>query len=400
MLSKRMSSIHLSQSMQIMAKAKQRIAAGEDIISLALGEPDFPTPEHIVIAAKNAIREGKTKYTPADGIPHLKEAIRKKFLNENHLTYQLNEITVGSGGKQLIFNALMATLNPGDEVIIPAPYWLSYPDMVRLAEGTPKIVPCSADSGFKLTPDKLQDAISANTKWLIINSPGNPTGAIYSKEELSALAGVLVKYPNILVLADDIYEHIRFTAPSVKHATMAQVSPQLQARTLTINGVSKAYCMTGWRVGFAAGPIELIKTINTLQSQSTSCACSISQMAAIAALQGDKTFIAQNNKQYLDRRDSVLAILDDACGLEAHSPDGSFYAFFACGDLIGCKTKSGYSIESDADMAEFFLAQAGVAVVPGSAYGSPDHFRLSFATSLDLLESACQRIKSVCLSMS
>ena len=381
-----------SPTIAVSQKARELKAAGKDVIGLGAGEPDFDTPENIKQAAIDAINRGDTKYTAVDGTPDLKKAIVNKFKRENNLEYSINEITVGTGGKQVIYNALMATLNKGDEVIIPAPYWVSYPDMVLLAGGNPKIVKCNENDGFKLTPKNLKKAITKKTKWLILNSPSNPTGASYTKEEIEALSEVLIKNKNVHILSDDIYEHI--TYDNFNFFTIAQVS-KLKNRTLTMNGVSKSYAMTGWRIGYAAGPKEIIKAISKIQSQSTSNPSSISQAAAVEALNGTQDFIQERSNAFKERRDFVVNSLNNIKGISCLKPSGAFYVFPSCKKLLGKKTK----LKTDKDFVEKLLEEALVAVVQGSAFGLDGYFRISYATSMDNLKKALERIKSFCESL-
>ena len=381
-----------SPTIAVSQKARELKAAGKDVIGLGAGEPDFDTPDNIKKVAIEAINKGDTKYTAVDGTPHLKKAIVNKFKRENNLEYSTNEITVGTGGKQVIYNALMATLNKGDEVIIPAPYWVSYPDMVLLAGGNPKIVKCNENDGFKLTPKNLKKAITKKTKWLILNSPSNPTGASYTKEEIEALSEVLIKNKNVHILSDDIYEHI--TYDNFNFFTIAQVS-KLKNRTLTMNGVSKSYAMTGWRIGYAAGPKEIIKAISKIQSQSTSNPSSISQAAAVEALNGTQDFIKERANAFKERRDFVVNSLNNIKGISCLKPSGAFYVFPSCKKLLGKKTK----LKTDKDFVEKLLEEALVAVVQGSAFGLNGYFRISYATSMDNLKKALERIKSFCESL-
>jgi aspartate aminotransferase len=381
-----------SPTLAVSQKARKLKAAGKDVIGLGAGEPDFDTPENIKQAAIDAINRGDTKYTAVDGTPELKKAIVNKFKRENNLEYSPNEITVGTGGKQVIYNALVATLNKGDEVIIPAPYWVSYPDMVLLAGGNPKIVKCNENDGFKLTPKNLKKAITKKTKWLILNSPSNPTGVSYSREEIEALSEVLIKNKNVHILSDDIYEHI--TYDNFNFFTIAQVS-KLKNRTLTMNGVSKSYAMTGWRIGYAAGPKEIIKAISKIQSQSTSNPSSISQAAAVEALNGNQDFIQKRSDAFNERRDFVVNSLNNIKGLSCLKPNGAFYVFPSCKKLLGKKTK----LKTDSDFVEKLLEEANVAVVQGSAFGLDGYFRISYATSKEKLQIAMERIKSFCESL-
>jgi aspartate aminotransferase len=387
-----------SPTMVITGKARELKAAGYDVIGLGAGEPDFDTPDNIKQAAIEAIKRGETKYTAVDGIPELKAAIVKKFARENGLAYKPSEISVGSGGKQVLYNALLATLNPGDEVIMSSPYWVSYPDIVLLAGATPVFVETRLEDGFKLAPDTLAAAITPQTKWFIFNSPSNPTGAAYTREEIKALTDVLVKHDHVWVLSDDIYEHLvydgfRFTTP-------AEVEPRLKLRTLTLNGVSKAYSMTGWRIGYAGGPEHLIKAMATLQSQSTSNPCSISQWAAVEALEGPQDFLPRWVKSFEERRDLVVAMLNQAKGLHCPTPEGAFYVYPSCAGCIGRITPKGKEIGSDEDFATALLQEEGVAVVQGAAFGLSPFFRISYATGIEALEEACRRIQRFCASLS
>jgi len=393
-VAQRLQRVKPSPTIAVTMKAAELKAAGKDVIGLGAGEPDFDTPQHIKDAAKKAIDSGDTKYTAVDGTPALKKAICAKFGRENGLTYQPNQITVGTGGKQVLYNALMATLDPGDEVIVPAPYWVSYPDMVILADGKPVEVACSENQGFKLTPEALEAAITPKTKWVILNSPSNPTGAAYSAADLKALADVLLRHPHVWVMTDDMYEHLVFDG--FKFATIAQVEPKLYDRTLTVNGVSKAYCMTGWRIGYAGGPAALIKAMSAIQSQSTSNPSSISQAAAVAALSGPIDFIAEHNKSFVERRNLVVKMLNEAKGLRCPMPDGAFYVFPSCAGTIGKKTPDGKTIATDTDFVTYLLESVGVAVVQGSAFGLGPAFRISYATKTSDLEDACKRIQRFC----
>ena len=390
-IAQRLGRIKPSATLAVTTKARELKAQGRDVIGLGAGEPDFETPDHIKEAAKAAMDRGETRYTAVAGTPELRQAICGKFKRDNGLDYTPEQVTVGCGGKQTIYNALMATLDPGDEVIIPAPYWVSYPDIALLAEGTPVIVDCPAEADFKLKPEDLERAITAKSKWLILNSPSNPTGAAYTGAEMKAITDVLLRHPQVWVLTDDIYEHIVYDG--FEFVTPAQVEPALIGRTLTINGVSKAYCMTGWRVGYAAGPAELIKAMNKVQSQSTTHTSSISQAAAAAALTGPQDFIAANNAVFKERRDLVVALLNQASGLVCPTPEGAFYVYPSCHELIGKSTPGGKRIATDEDMVAYFLEEQGVAAVPGTAFGFSPHFRVSYATSTELLEEACHRIQ-------
>lgn len=383
-----------SATIAISAKARALKAAGRDVIALSAGEPDFDTPDNIKEAAIAAIRAGKTKYTDPDGMPELKAAICAKFKRENGLDYKPSQVHVAPGGKPVIYNALVATVNPGDEVIIPAPYWVSYPDMVLLAGGAPVAVETTAEAGFKLTPDALEKAITPRTKWLIINSPSNPSGGAYTRAELQALADVLLRHPHVWVLTDDMYEHLVFD--DFEFTTIAQVEPKLYDRTLTMNGVSKAYAMTGWRIGYAAGPEALIKAMAKMISQTTSNPSSISQWAALEALNGTQDFIKPNAKLFQERRDLVVSMLNQAQGIHCPTPEGAFYVYPSCAGLIGKTAPSGKVIQSDEDFAVELLETEGVAVVHGAAFGLSPFFRISYATSNDVLEDACSRIQRFC----
>jgi aspartate aminotransferase len=393
----RLQRVKPSPTIAVSMKAAELKAAGKDVIGLGAGEPDFDTPQNIKDAAKRAIDAGDTKYTAVDGTPALKKAIGAKFERENGLKYAANQITVGTGGKQVLYNALMATLNPGDEVIVPAPYWVSYPDMVILAEGTPVEVACSENQNFKLTPEALEAAITPKTKWVILNSPSNPTGAAYSAADLKALADVLLRHPHVWIMTDDMYEHLLYD--DFKFATIAQVEPKLYDRTLTVNGVSKAYCMTGWRIGYAGGPAPLIRAMQAIQSQSTSNPSSVSQAAAVEALNGPNGFIAEHNKAFVERRNMVVAMLNEAKGLRCPMPDGAFYVFPSCAGTIGKKTPEGKTIQTDTDFVTYLLESVGVAVVQGSAFGLAPYFRISYATSSELLREACTRIQKACAAL-
>ena len=378
-----------SPTMAVTSKAREMRAAGKDIIGLGAGEPDFDTPDNIKEAAIEAIKKGDTKYTAVDGTPALKKAVQNKFSRENGLSYDLDQITVGTGGKQVLYNAFMATVNKGDEVIIPAPYWVSYPDIILLAGGKPKIVKCEEKDNFKLTPKKLEKAISKKTKWVILNSPSNPTGSAYTKKEIEDLSKILIKYKKIYILSDDIYEHIIYD--NFKFFTIAQIKT-LKDRTLTMNGVSKSYSMTGWRIGYAAGPKEIIKAIAKIQSQSTSNPTSISQAAAVEALNGKQDFIQERAKSFRERRDFVVDSLNDIKGISCLKPEGAFYVFPSCKKLLGKKTK----LKTDKDFVEKLLENSEVAVVQGSAFGLDGYFRISYATSMKNLQKAMNRIKSFC----
>jgi len=393
-ISDALSRIKPSPTIGISNVAREMKAAGKDVIALSAGEPDFDTPQHIKDAAIAAIQRGETKYTAVDGIPELKAAICRKFERENGLKYKPSQVTVGTGGKQVLFNALVATINPGDEVIIPAPYWVSYPDIVSFAGGTPVPLPTTAAHGFKVQPADLEKAITKKTKWLIFNSPSNPSGAAYSREELKKVTDILVKHPHVWVLTDDMYEHLVYD--DFKFATPAQVEPSLYDRTLTMNGVSKAYCMTGWRIGYAAGPEQLIKAMGTLQSQSTTNPSAISQWAAVAALDGPQDFIAKHNVSFKSRRDLIVSMLNQANGIKCPTPEGAFYVYPSCAGTLGKTAPSGKKIENDEDFAKELLAAEGVAVVHGAAFGSSPAFRISYATSEKELEDAGRRIQRFC----
>ncbi len=396
-LAGRLGRIQPSPTIAATQKAAELKALGRDVIGLGAGEPDFDTPEHIREAAKAAIDRGETRYTAVAGTLALREAICAKHMRDNNLHYTPEQITVGCGGKQVIYNALMATLDPGDEVIIPAPYWVSYPDIVLLCGGDPMILPCSPDTGFKMQPDDLDRMISSNTKWVILNSPSNPTGSAYTGEELKAIAEVLVRHPHVWVMTDDIYEEIVYDG--FAFTTIAEVDPRLYDRTLTLNGCSKSYCMTGWRVGWGAGPVNLIKAMNTVQSQSTTHTSSISQAAAVAALQGPQDFIPKNNEIFKQRRDLVVGMLNEAPGLECATPEGAFYVYPSCAGVIGRKTPGGTTIASDDDFITYLLEAEGIAAVQGSAFGLSPYFRVSYATATNVLEEACRRIQRACAAL-
>lgn len=375
-------------------RARELRAAGRDIIGLTSGEPDFDTPEHIKEAASRALSRGQTKYTDVGGSPELKHAVTEKFRRENGLAFDRREIIVGAGGKQVIFNALMCTIEAGDEVVVPAPYWVSYPDIVRLAGGTPVFVACDAAGGFKLRPDDLERALTPRTRWLVLNAPNNPSGALYSRAELRALADVLLRHPQVWVMTDDVYEHIVYDRR--EFVTMAQVAPDLRDRTLTINGVSKAYAMTGWRIGYGGGPAELIEPMTKLQSQSTSNPCSIAQAAAVEALTGPQSFIEERTAAFQARRDRLVARLNAIPGIRCHVPEGAFYAFASCEHLLGTRTSDGREVADGDAFASYLLDAEGLAVLQGSAYGVPSHFRLSFATSMAKLDTGCDRLARAC----
>lgn len=392
-----LSRVKPSATIAVSQKARELKAAGRDVIGLGAGEPDFDTPDNIKDAAIDAIKRGETKYTPVSGIPPLRDAIAKKFKRENGLDYDPSQVIVGTGGKQILFNAFMATLNEGDEVVIPAPFWVSYPEMVAICGGTAVPVATTMESNFKLTPQSLEAAITPKTKWLIFNSPSNPSGAGYSHKELKALTDVLLRHPQVWVLTDDMYEHLVYDG--FEFVTPAQVEPLLYDRTLTMNGVSKAYAMTGWRIGYAAGPIELIKAMDMIQGQQTSGACSIAQWAAVEALNGPQDFIETNKTLFKGRRDLVVSMLNQATGIECPTPEGAFYVYPSCAKLIGKTAPSGKVIETDADFVTELLETEGVAVVQGTAFGQGPNFRISYATSDALLEEACGRIQRFCASL-
>ena len=393
-LSQRLKKIKPSLTVSINVKANALRAEGRDVLVLAAGEPDFDTPQNICQAAIKAMNEGQTRYVPGKGTPALQRAIVDKFKRDNNLSYNLDEIMVGVGGKHIIYNAMMATLNPGDEVIIPAPFWVSYPDIVMLAEGKPIIVQCDASQDFKITPEQLENNITNKTKWLMLNSPSNPTGAVYSFNELKALSEVLLKYPNVLVLTDDIYEKIIYD--DGVFSTIASVEPKMKERTLTLNGVSKAYCMTGWRLGYCGGPREIIAGMNKIQSQSTTSTSSISMAASVEALSGDQEFINIHNIQFKKRRDMVIENLNKIDGINCSIPPGAFYVYPSCEGIIGKKTSAGNTINTDEDFMNFLLESEGIAGVHGEAFGLSPYFRLSYATDEKTLEDACNRIERAC----
>ncbi|MEB8387274.1 pyridoxal phosphate-dependent aminotransferase [Rhodobacteraceae bacterium KMM 6894] len=396
-LSATLSRVKPSPTIAVTTKANELKAAGRDVIGLGAGEPDFDTPENIRAAGIRAINEGKTRYTAPDGIPELKQAICTKMKRDHGLDYTPAQVSVGTGGKQILYNALMATLNPGDEVVIPAPYWVSYPDMVLLAGGEPVCVEAGIESGYKLTAAQLEAAITPKTKWFIFNSPSNPTGAGYNWDELKELTDVLLRHPHVLVMTDDMYEHLSYG--DFKFCTPAQVEPKLYDRTLTCNGVSKAYAMTGWRIGYAAGPKQLIDAMRKIQSQSTSNPCTISQWAALEALNGTQDFIAKNIAVFVRRRDMVVKMLNEAPGIECPVPDGAFYVYPSIAGLIGKTTPGGTVIENDEAFATALLEDVGVAVVFGAAFGLSPNFRVSYATSDEALKEACTRIQDFCKSL-
>lgn len=396
-IASRLKRVKPSATLAVTAKAAELKAAGRDVIGLGAGEPDFDTPEFVRNAGCDAINGGQTKYTNVDGTPALKDAIIAKFKRDNNLTYARDQIIVGTGGKQVLYNAFMATLDAGDEVIIPAPYWVSYPDMVILAEGTPVFVECGQENGFKMTGAQLDAAITPKTKWVILNSPSNPSGAGYTKAEMKALTDVLVKHPHVWVMTDDMYEHLVFD--DFEFCTPAQIEPQLYDRTLTVNGVSKAYSMTGWRIGYAGGPKELVKAMAGVQGHSTSNPSSISQAAAVAALNGDQSFLKEWVKSFQARRDLVVSMLNEASGIVCPKPEGAFYVYPSCAGCIGKRTPDGKVIETDSDFVTYLLESEGVATVQGVAFGLSPHFRISYATSEKLLEEACRRIQKACAAL-
>lgn len=394
LLAERLSSIKPSPTIAINTLSQELKAEGRDVIGLAAGEPDFDTPQNIKDAAVRAMAEGKTKYVSPAGIPELREAICDKLKTDNELDYTAAQVHVGCGGKQTIYNALFATINPGDEVIVAAPYWVSYTDITLLCEGKPVVVETTQEAGFKITPEQLDAAITPKTKWLMMNSPCNPTGAAYTADELKALGEVLLRHPHVWVMPDDMYEKIVYD--DFKFTTIAQVVPELYDRTLTLNGVSKAYCMTGWRVGYAAGPLELIKAMNMISSQSTTSTSTISQWAALEALRGPQDFIAKHNKVFKERRDLVVSMLNEATGITCATPEGAFYVYPSVAGMIGKKTPDGDVLGSDGDVAKYLLGTEGVAVVHGEAFGLSPHFRVSYATATEVLEEACVRIQRAC----
>jgi aspartate aminotransferase len=393
----RLSRIKPSPTLAVTSKAAELKAAGRDIIGLGAGEPDFDTPDFIKEGAYVAIKSGHTKYTPVDGTPALKDAIVAKFKRENGLTYTRGQISVGNGGKQVIYNALMASVNPGDEVIIPAPYWVSYPDMTILAEGVPVFIDCPKENAFKLQPADLEKVITSKTKWLILNSPSNPTGAAYTKAEIKALTDVLMRHPHVMLMSDDMYEHVIYDG--FEFFTPLQIEPKLYDRTLTVNGVSKAYSMTGWRIGYAGGPEWLIKAMGVMQGHSTSNPSSISQAAAVAALNGDQSFLQERNESFKARRDMVVKMLNDAPGIECLTPEGAFYVYPSCAGCIGKAAPSGKIIQNDSDFVEYLLEAEGVACVQGAAFGLSPYFRISYATSMEALIEACTRIQRACKAL-
>ena len=396
-LSQRLTKIKPSLTVSINVKANALRAEGRDVLVLAAGEPDFDTPVNIRNAAVKAMEEGQTRYVPGKGTPALQKAIIKKFQQDNDIKYSPDEIMVGVGGKHIIYNAMMATLNPNDEVIIPAPFWVSYPDIVMLAEGKPVIVKCDASQGFKITPEQLENNITKNTKWLMLNSPSNPTGAVYSFNELKAISEVLLKHPNVLVMTDDIYEKIIYD--DNKFFTIASVEPKIKDRTLTLNGVSKAYCMTGWRLGYCGGPKDIIAGMNKIQSQSTTSTSSISMAASVEALNGNQDFIEKHNIQFKKRRDMVVEKLNKIQGLSCAVPSGAFYVYPSCVGVIGKQTPKGNTINTDEDFMKYLLDSEGVAGVHGEAFGLSPYFRISYATDNKTLVDACERIERACSNL-
>ena len=390
----RLKRIKPSMTVGINVKANALRAEGKDVLVLAAGEPDFDTPLNIRKAAVTAMEEGQTRYVPGKGTPVLQKAIQSKFLKDNNLNYDLDEIIVGVGGKHIIYNAMMATINPEDEVIIPAPFWVSYPDIVLLAEGKPIIVPCPEDQNFKLTADQLEKSINNKTKWLMLNSPSNPTGSLYSKQELQRLADVLLRYPQVLIMSDDIYEKVIYD--DLEFSTIASVEPKLKDRCLTLNGVSKSYCMTGWRLGYCGAPKEIIAAMNKIQSQSTTSTSSISMAASVEALNGSQDFIDEHNQAFVRRRDLVVNLLNQIDGLSCLTPQGAFYVYPSCAGVIGKETPEGKKISNDEDFMSYLLESEGIAGVHGAAFGLSPYFRLSYATSDEILKDACARIKRAC----
>jgi len=393
-IAERLKRIKPSMTVGINVKANALRSEGKDVLVLAAGEPDFDTPSNIRKAAFEAMEKGQTRYVPGKGTPALQKAIQNKFLKDNNLDYQLDEIIVGVGGKHIIYNAMMATINPGDEVIIPAPFWVSYPDIVLLAEGKPLIVQCPEEQNFKITPNQLQDSITSQTKWLMLNSPSNPTGSMYSKQELKELAKVLLKHPQVYIMSDDIYEKIIYD--NLEFSTLASVEPKLKERCLTLNGVSKAYCMTGWRLGYCGASKEIIAAMNKIQSQSTTSTSSISMAAAVEALNGSQEFINVHNEAFVRRRDLVVNLLNQIDGIKCLVPDGAFYVYPSCGDIIGKETPNGKKITNDEDFMNYLLESEGIAGVHGAAFGLSPYFRLSYATSDEILKEACSRVKRAC----
>ena len=393
-IASRLKRIKPSMTVGINVKANALRAEGKDVLVLAAGEPDFDTPANIRKAAFDAMESGQTRYVPGKGTPALQKAIQSKFIKDNNLEYSLDEIIVGVGGKHIIYNAMMATLNPDDEVIIPAPFWVSYPDIVLLAEGKPIIVECPESQNFKITPNQLEKSINEKTKWLMLNSPSNPTGAVYSKSELKELAEVLLKYPHVLIMSDDIYEKIIYD--NLEFGTLASIEPRLKDRCLTLNGVSKAYCMTGWRLGYCGASKEIIAAMNKMQSQSNTSTSSISMAAAVEALEGSQEFIKEHNKAFVRRRDMVVSLLNEIEGINCLTPEGAFYVYPSCEGVIGKQTPDGNKIATDEDFMNYLLESEGIAGVHGAAFGLSPYFRLSYATSDEILKDACSRIKRAC----
>jgi len=393
-IAERLKKIKPSMTVGINVKANALRAEGKDVLVLAAGEPDFDTPSNIRKAAYDAIEAGQTRYVPGKGTPALQKAIQAKFLKDNNLKYELDEIIVGVGGKHIIYNAMMATINPNDEVIIPAPFWVSYPDIVLLAEGKPVIVECTEDQQFKITADQLENNITEKTKWLMLNSPSNPTGSLYSEQELKDLAEVLLKYPQVLIMSDDIYEKIIYD--NLEFFTLASVEPKLKDRCLTLNGVSKSYCMTGWRLGYCGASKEIISAMNKIQSQSTTSTSSISMAAAVEALNGTQHFIKDHNKAFVRRRDLVVSLLNQINGISCLTPEGAFYVYPSCKGIIGKETPGGKKIKNDEDFMSYLLESEGIAGVHGAAFGLSPYFRLSYATNDEILKDACSRIKRAC----
>lgn len=393
-LSERLKRVPASASTEMAQRARDMRESGVDVVSLSIGQPDFETPEHVKVAAFEAMKRGETGYSPIAGSADLKSAIRRKLVTENGLQYSETEILVANGAKQILFNALVATVDKGDEVLMPAPYWVSYPDIVKFTGGTPVAVATDPANDFKLDADRLAAALTPNTRWLILNSPCNPTGSAYTRAELEALANVLIRYPDVWVLSDDIYEHLLYDGQ--RFLNLINVAPELKSRSMIVNGVSKAYCMTGWRIGWAAAPVELIRAMTRLQSQSTSGASSISQAGATAALNGDQSHIQSNNAVYVQRRDRILHRIEQIDGLTCHRPAGAFYVYPDCSELIGRVTKSGRHLGNDDDITEALIEDARVATVQGRAFGLSPYVRLSYATSMDLIEQACDRIAEFC----
>ncbi len=393
----RLNRIKPSPSSMAGQRARELRAAGKDIVGLTSGEPDFDTPDHIKAAASKALADGKTKYTDVGGTPELRQAVADKFRRENDLDYKASEIIVSTGGKQVIFNALMCTVQTGDEVLIPTPYWVSYPDITLLADGTPVFIPCAKENNFKLQPDDLERCITPRTRWLVMNAPNNPSGAAYTYDEMRALTEVLLRHPHVWVLTDDIYEHLLYD--DRQFFTWAQVEPELRSRVLTVNGVSKAYAMTGWRIGYAGGPVDLIKSMTKLQSQSTSNPSTAAQAGALEALLGPQDFIAQSRAVFQDRRDAIVDRLNAIPGIDCHTPDGAFYLFPSCSRFFGATTPTGKVISTSDEFVLYLLDSVGLAVLQGTAYGVPDHFRISFATSMENLNEGCDRLARACAAL-